>query len=91
MVEPGRDRDFAQESIASDVGRDLRIQDLDGDGAAVAHVMRKIDGGHAAASDLAVEAVAIRRRSERMFGQPALRRHIVTAVPANFQWTHRGG
>lgn len=62
------DPDLAQESLAPDVRRQLRMHDLEGDRALVLEVGRQIHGRHAAAADLAFEAVAAFERAAERFG-----------------------
>ena len=57
MLQPGRDGDFAQEALAADGGRHLRLEHLDGDAAPVLQVVGEVDDGHAPAPELAHEAV----------------------------------
>ena len=59
MAEPGRDLDLALEALGADVGGEMRMQDLDGDGAVVLEVVGEEDGRHAAAADFTLDAVAV--------------------------------
>ncbi len=60
MIEAGGDRDLTQESIGAERGGDLRSQHLEGDRPIVLQVMREIDGRHAAAPQLPLDAVSAR-------------------------------
>ena len=65
MAEPRGDLDLAQEAIGPDGVGELRLEQLDGDLAAVPQVVGEIDGGHPAAADHALDAVAAgERRTE---------------------------
>jgi hypothetical protein len=59
VLEVGGDPDLAEEALVAEHGGELGMQDLEGDGAVVLQVARQEDGGHAAAAELAVEAVAV--------------------------------
>jgi len=59
MTQPRGDPDFLQEPIASDHGREFRPQDLDRDLTIVLEVVGQVDCGHAALSQLPLEAVAV--------------------------------
>ena len=59
VIEAGDDLDLAQEALATDRRRDLRLQDFDRDAPPVLDVVGEIHGGHAAGADLGVDAVAI--------------------------------
>jgi len=59
MLQPRQDPDLAQEPLGSLVAEDLGAHDLDGDGAVVLAVAGQVDGGHAAAAQLALHGVAI--------------------------------
>ncbi len=57
-----RDRlNLAQEPVDADVRRDVGVDHLDRDLALVLQVVRQMDGRHAAAPELALQAVAIRQ------------------------------
>ena len=62
VIEPSRDLDLAMEAIGADVDGEMRMEDLDGDRAAVLQVVREIDRGHAATADLTLDAIATRKR-----------------------------
>ena len=51
--------DLLEESLGAEDGREFGAEDLEGDLAVVAEVVREIHRGHAALAQLAVEAVAI--------------------------------
>ena len=59
MLEPGGELDLALEALGAERGGELGEEDLEGDRAVVAEVVREIDGGHAAAAELALEGVAV--------------------------------
>ena len=58
MLEPGGRADLAQEALGAEAAGELGVQHLEGDGAVVAEVAGEIDGGHAAAAELALERVS---------------------------------
>ena len=51
--------DLADESLGADDGVEVEAQDLEGDGAVVPEVVGEKDGGHAALTEFAVNAVAV--------------------------------
>ena len=51
--------DLFQESLGAEDGGEFGTEDLEGDFAVVAEVVREIDRGHAALTEFAVEAVAV--------------------------------
>ena len=59
MLEVGGGLDLDQEPLGPDHGGELGPQDLEGDLAIVLEVLGEIDGGHAAGTQLALDAVAI--------------------------------
>jgi hypothetical protein len=63
MLEIRRDADLAQKAIGAEHRAELRIEDLERDAAVVLDVAREIDGGHAAATDLAIESVRVAQRA----------------------------
>jgi hypothetical protein len=56
---PCGEPDLAQEALGPDRVRQLGVQHLEGDLALVLEVASEMDGGHAAAPELALDAVAI--------------------------------
>ena len=62
MLQPGGEPDLALETLGAHRGAKMRMQHLQGDGAIVAEVVRQPHGGHAAASQLVLKAVAITQR-----------------------------
>src|SRR5262249_33710394 len=59
MLEPGRDLDLAQESLGAEDGRDVVAEHLEGDESSVFDVAGKKDGSHTAATELALDDVAV--------------------------------
>ena len=59
MLQVGRDLDLGQEPLDAEHRAQLGIQDLERDLAVVAHVAGEVDGRHPAATDLAVNGVAV--------------------------------
>ena len=57
MLQAGRELDLAEEALRAQCVRQLRVEYLDGDESLVADVVRKVDRGSTAASDLALEEV----------------------------------
>ena len=60
--------DLAQETLGADDGGQLGAEDLDGDLALVAEVVREVDRGHAALAELALQAVAIGQAERSCWG-----------------------
>jgi hypothetical protein len=69
VAEARDDGDLAQEAVAPDVFRHLRVHDLDRDRPVVSHIVREVDGCHAAAPDLALDPVAVRWKWRGLVGQ----------------------
>ncbi len=59
MLQAGGGLDLAEEALAADDGRELGVEDLDGDLAAVLQVLGEVDRGHAALAELALDAIAV--------------------------------
>ena len=59
MLQASGDPDLLEESLGAERGGELGAQDLERDGPIVPEVVGEIDGGHAAASELALDAIAI--------------------------------
>ena len=57
MLQAGGDANLAEESLGAEDGAELGIEDLERDAPVVLDVARQVDGGHAAAPDLAIEDV----------------------------------
>ena len=69
MLEVRGGLDLAQEALGTDDGGELRAEDLDRDGAIVPEVVREIDGGHAARTELPLDAVTVGQgRGEAGYG-----------------------
>ena len=59
MLEAGGDSNLPEKALGAECGDQLVAQDLDGDGPVVLEVAGEVDRGHAAAAQLALEAVAV--------------------------------
>ena len=59
MLEPSGRADLAQEALGPERVSQLRMQDLEGHRSVVLEVPGEVDGGHAAAAELALECVAV--------------------------------
>jgi hypothetical protein len=59
MLQAGGDPDLLEESLRSERDGELGAQDLERDGPIVPEVVREVDHGHAAASELALDAIPI--------------------------------
>jgi hypothetical protein len=59
MLQAGGGPDLQEEPLRSERGSELGAQDLERDGPIVSEVAGEIDGGHAAASEFALDAIAI--------------------------------
>jgi hypothetical protein len=62
MVQPGGHLDLPQEPLRPQRGGQLGLEDLEGDGAVVLEIGGEVDGGHAAAAELALDGVAVGQR-----------------------------
>src|SRR6476619_4916611 len=59
MTQAGGDLDLAEEALGSDGAGQLRPEDLHGDRAVVLQVLSEVDGGHPAATELALDRIAV--------------------------------
>ena len=59
VVEPGGEPDLPDEPLGAQRVRQLGMENLQGDGAVVPEIAGQVDGGHAAAAELALEHVAV--------------------------------
>jgi hypothetical protein len=59
MLESGGESDLALEALGPEHGGELRVQDLQRDGAVVLEVVGEIDRRHAPAPELPLDAVAV--------------------------------
>ena len=66
MIEPCRKLYLPEKTFRAEGRRKIGMKHLERDGAIVLAVLGKVDGGHAAASELAVDDIRIRKR----FAQP---------------------
>ena len=74
MLEAGGELDLAEKALGPERGGELGVEHLDGDRAVVLEVAGELDGGHAPATELALERVAV----PQAFAQAAtgsVRRH----------------
>ena len=69
MIESGGDGDLAQESLGANRGGQVGPHDFDRDRPRVAEVLREPHRGHAALSELAIDAVPARERRLQTIGQ----------------------
>ena len=60
MLEIGGELDLGQKAVGADHGGQLGPEHLEGHAAVVPDVLGQIDGGHAAGTDLPIQAVAVR-------------------------------
>ena len=59
VLEAGGGLDLPEEAVGAECGGELGAEKLDGDEAIVLEVAGEVDGGHAAATELALDVVAI--------------------------------
>ena len=59
VLEAGGGADFGEESLGAYDGAQFRAQELDGNEAVVLQVAGEVDGGHATAAQLPLDAVAV--------------------------------
>ena len=59
MLQVGGELDLLEEPIGAEHGRQLGVQDLDGNMATVLDVFGEVHGRHAALTELALDAVAV--------------------------------
>jgi hypothetical protein len=63
MVQPGHHLDLPEEPLGAHGRRELRTKHLDGHGTLVLEVLRQVHHGHAALTELALDAVLPREGS----------------------------
>ncbi len=68
MLEVRGDADLREEAVDAEDGAELRVEELERDGAAVADVAREVHGRHATAADLALDDVPVRDRRGQFAG-----------------------
>ena len=61
MLQPCGSLDLGEKALGAEHGRQLRVEQLDGDFTTVAEVVGEVDGGHAAGTELALDPVAVRQ------------------------------
>ena len=66
MLQVGGRLDLVQEPVGADDGRQVRLQHLEGDAAVMTLVVSEVDGGHAAHTELALDAIAARQGRREM-------------------------
>ncbi len=74
VLEPGAELDLAEEAVGAQGSREVGMENLEGHGAVVAEVLGQVDGGHAAPTELALDAVATSQgvtQSARQIGHGA--------------------
>src|SRR5439155_11133398 len=59
MVEPSRGVDLAEKPLRAERGRQLGLEDLNGDLAVVLPVLSEVDGCHPTTAELALDGVAV--------------------------------
>ena len=59
MAQPGGELNLAEETFAAERFGDVRTENLDRDVPSVLAIVREIHGGHAAATELAIEFVPV--------------------------------
>jgi hypothetical protein len=62
MLEVRGDADLREEAVDTEGGAELRVEELQRDGATVAEVAREVHGRHAAAAELSLDDVPVRDR-----------------------------
>ena len=62
MLEPRGEADLPEEALGPERARELRVEDLEGDGPVVPEVAGEVHRGHAAAPELALDDVAVTQR-----------------------------
>ena len=81
--EPGGEADLALEALRPERGGELGVEDLQGDGAVMLEVVGEIDGRHAAAPELALEAVAVLQSGGERLGDVG---HADGGVSSQSRW-----
>ena len=70
--------DLGEESLAAEHGAELRLEHFDGDVAVVLHVVREVDGRHAAGAELSLDAIAVGERDREVSDT-----HLIVALAAS--------
>ena len=71
MLQAGCELDLAQEPLGAQRARELGVEHLEGHRAVVLEIAGEVDGGHAAAAELALDAVAVTERVGERAGASA--------------------
>jgi hypothetical protein len=80
MLQVGGEPDLAEKALRAEPGGELRPEQLDRDGAVVLEVAREVDGSHAAAAELPLDAVAVGEGRLQMVGDHCQCLRTVTYV-----------
>ena len=67
MLETGGDLNFPEESVWSQADREVWVEDLERNRAAVPKILGQVDRGHAASTEFPVESVASGQRGLELF------------------------
>jgi hypothetical protein len=59
VLEPGGETDLAEKALSAQAGGDLRVQHLERHRPIVLEILRQVDRGHAAATELPLNPVSI--------------------------------
>jgi hypothetical protein len=79
VLEAGGELDLLEKPLGPEDGRELGVQDLEGDLAPVPNVFGKVDGRHAALTQFPVDPVSVRERGDKTIGGRAHRAASSTA------------
>ena len=80
MREPRQDLDLAPEPLGTDCPCEVGVQYFDGDAPSVLQIGREVDGGHAAAAELALDSIAAGKGLAQRFGNDGCPRFVQQLV-----------
>src|SRR5688572_14872822 len=87
MVQTGSDSDFLKETLASKTYSDIRIKNLDCDGATELRVVRKVNGAHGPSSDLSLKLEALTESCLKDVDVKCLHRSLSEGRGAAISWS----
>jgi hypothetical protein len=80
VLEPGGEPDLALEAFGAERDGEIAVEDLERHRAIVAAVVREVHRGHAAAAELALDAVALGERRAKPFARTGQRPTSITSL-----------
>ncbi len=89
MIEPRSQLDLAQKPLRAQGRSEIRMENLQGHDAVMLYILRKVNGGHSALSELAIDGVVLTKRITYSFQLDRL--HHILSTRALYRGTVRSG